>query len=127
MNTTPDRTPLAIDFPVNTIQSEEFVAILQDIVRQSGARLNQGELNPETVVALGICAVQMQGLTTCLFSDSSEKPVNPGLRMAAAILQSCIDDVEADSRVLVLVKKAKSLADEALRIRTGEIINSTLH
>jgi hypothetical protein len=127
MNTTPDRSPSAIDFPVTNAQNDEFIQILQDIVNQSVARLNHGELNPATVVALGICTVQLQGVTTSLFSDSSEKPVNPGLRMAAAILQSCIEDGEADSRVLVLVKKAKSLADEALRIRTGEIISTTLH
>jgi hypothetical protein len=126
MNTAPD---LAVSAPENFVTNdpnEDFVLRLRDIVAKLHQQLNTGPLEPSSVVALGVCAVQLDGLSTCLFTDSSEKPVNPGIRMAAAILATCLK-TEENARVALLLNKAQKLTEQALKIRTGEILTSTLH
>jgi hypothetical protein len=46
--------------------------------------------------------------------------------MASAILATCLQ-AEQDTRVKLLLSKAQKLTEQALKIRTGEIITSTLH
>jgi len=126
MNTLPNHVTPAPETFVNSLQNEDFVSKLRAVVEQIQAQLNAGLAEPHNVVALGICAVQLDGLSTCLLSDSADKPMNPGMRMAAAILGTCLQG-EDDPRVQPLLAKAQKLTEQALKIRTGEIITSTLH
>jgi hypothetical protein len=126
MNTAPDNARPAPETFVTNGPEQDFVLKLKDIVAHLHQKLNEGQLEPSTVVGLGVCAVQLDGLSTCLFTDSSEKPVSPGIRMASAILATCLKN-EDNARVALLLNKAQKLTEQALKIRTGEIINSTLH
>jgi hypothetical protein len=125
MNTTPNRIAEREDVMSND-SNQDFVSKLKDIVVPLHQKLNIGLIEPRTVVGLGICTVQMDGLSTCFFVDCADKPENPGMRMASAILATC-SQAESNLRVSTLLNKARKLTEEALRIRIGEIITTTLH
>lgn len=126
MNTALDNvTPVSETF-VNDHTNPDLVLKLRSIVADLHEKLNSGQADLSSIVGLGVCAVQLDGLSTCLFTDSAEKPVSPGLRMATAILDSCLQG-EENTRVTLLLSKARKLTEQALKIRTGEIISSTLH
>lgn len=126
MNTALDNVTPAAETFVNDKTNPDMVVKLQAIVADLHEKLNHNQAEPASVVGLGVCAVQLDGLSTCLFIDSAEKPQSPGLQMAAAILDSCLQN-EENTRVTLLLNKAKKLTEQALKIRTGEIISSTLH
>ena len=126
MNTAPHFALPAPESAVTNDPNQDFVLKLHGIVADLQQQLNDGQLELSSVVGLGVCTVQLDGLSTCLFTDSAEKPVSPGMRMASAILATCLQ-AEQDTRVKLLLSKAQKLTDQALKIRTGEIITSTLH
>lgn len=126
MNTAQHYAPPTPDSAVTNDPNKDFVHKLSDIVADLHQKLNDGQFELTSVVGLGVCTVQLDGLSTCLLTDSAEKPMSPGLRMAAAVLATCLQG-EQDSRVGLLLSKALKLTEQALKIRTGEIITSTLH
>lgn len=126
MNTTLNNERQVHENALTTDPNRAFILKLNHLVAQLHQNLNAGQLDPSTVVGLGVCAVQLDGLSTCLFTDSAEKPVNPGIRLASAVLAICLQQ-EDNPRVTLLLNKAHKLTEQALKIRTGEIITSTLH
>jgi hypothetical protein len=126
MNTAQYNALPAPDTAVTNDLNQDFVHKLRDIVADLHQKLNNGQFELASVVGLGVCTVQLDGLSTCILSDSAEKPMSPGLHMASAILATCLQ-AEQDSRVGLLLSKAQKLTEQALKIRTGEILTSTLH
>lgn len=106
--------------------STDLLQKLQKIAATANASLNQGLVEPDTISGLGICVVQMQGDTTCLYLDNHDKSVSPGIRMVTSLLATCLEN-EQNPRAAVLLNKAFKLAEEALKVRSGEIISSKLH
>lgn len=126
MNTAPYSLSAPAETLVTTDPNSDFVAKFHDLVADLHARLNDGRLEPNNFVGLSVCAVQLDGQCSSVLRDNAQKPENPGLRLAAALLATCLQG-EEDSRVSPLLSKAQKLIEQALRIKTGEIISSTLH
>ena len=99
---------------------------VKDLTLGVAQTLNANLADPETVVGLGVCAVQLTGRTTSVVLDSGGKPMSAGIRMASSVLATCLQD-EKNPRVQALLNKALKLTEEALKVRSGEIISTRLH
>jgi hypothetical protein len=126
LNTTPYPLPGPAEPLVTTDANTDFVSKFQDLVTDLHAKLNEGRAEPTNIVGLSVCAVQLDGQSSCVLRDQAEKPENPALRLAAALLATSLQE-EEDNRVALLLSKAQKLTEQALRIKTGEILSSTLH
>lgn len=126
LNTAPHPLPAPAETLVTTDSNTDIATKLQELVLDLHKELNAGRAEPHNIVGLSVCAVQLDGQSSCVLRDQAEKPEYPGLRLAEALLVTCLQ-AEADSRVSPLLSKAQKLVEQALRIKTGEILSSTLH
>lgn len=111
---------------VEEISKPSFVERIQQITIGVSQTLNAGLHDPETVSGVALCAVQLHGKVTCVVLDSTDKSVSPGIRMASSMLATVLQE-EKNPRVIALLNKALKLSEEALKIRSGEIISTKLH
>ena len=99
---------------------------LEKLTQALHAAVNQVGASEDPMVGAALSIVHLQSGTSCVSMEAPGNPMSPSLSMAVAILAT-LSKSESNPRVSALVRKAARCAEQALKLRTGEVQSHSLH